>query len=137
MIRRPPRATLTYTLFPYTTLFRSQEKLRPRTGWIPLTFALDWCRPPRQMNGTSYYYFNTDQWRYEKVKVEELLSPLADPRKYSGPIAGLHLRAVRMGWLPCAPQLDRNPLQVARDAPRSGKSAADYVVAGPKTGALD
>src|SRR3546814_2561924 len=23
MIRRPPRATLTYTLFPYTTLFRS------------------------------------------------------------------------------------------------------------------
>src|SRR3546814_3500120 len=78
MIRRPPRATLTYTLFPYTTLFRSQEKLRPRTGWIPLTFALDWCRPPRQMNGTSYYYFNTDQWRYEKVKVEELLSPLAD-----------------------------------------------------------
>src|SRR3546814_11161995 len=24
MIRRPPRSTLTYTLFPYTTLFRSQ-----------------------------------------------------------------------------------------------------------------
>src|SRR3546814_4038694 len=27
MIRRPPRATRTYTLFPYTTLFRSQEHL--------------------------------------------------------------------------------------------------------------
>src|SRR3546814_10839758 len=25
MIRRPPRATRTYTLFPYTTLFRSAE----------------------------------------------------------------------------------------------------------------
>src|SRR3546814_18103676 len=25
MIRRPPRSTRTYTLFPYTTLFRSQE----------------------------------------------------------------------------------------------------------------
>src|SRR3546814_5953975 len=25
MIRRPPRATRTYTLFPYTTLFRSRE----------------------------------------------------------------------------------------------------------------
>src|SRR3546814_16809211 len=25
MIRRPPRSTLTYTLFPYTTLFRSAE----------------------------------------------------------------------------------------------------------------
>src|SRR3546814_20036356 len=26
MIRRPPRSTLTDTLFPYTTLFRSREK---------------------------------------------------------------------------------------------------------------
>src|SRR3546814_20407624 len=25
MIRRPPRSTLTYTLFPYTTLFRATE----------------------------------------------------------------------------------------------------------------
>src|SRR3546814_2250984 len=25
MIRRPPRSTLTYTLFPYTTLFRSRK----------------------------------------------------------------------------------------------------------------
>src|SRR3546814_7192323 len=25
MIRRPPRSTLTYTLFPYTTLFRSDR----------------------------------------------------------------------------------------------------------------
>src|SRR3546814_6567593 len=27
MIRRPPRSTLTYTLFPYTTLFRSDPRL--------------------------------------------------------------------------------------------------------------
>src|SRR3546814_14749875 len=27
MIRRPPRSTRTYTLFPYTTLFRSREFL--------------------------------------------------------------------------------------------------------------
>src|SRR3546814_16782365 len=26
MIRRPPRSTLTYTLFPYTTLFRSVDR---------------------------------------------------------------------------------------------------------------
>src|SRR3546814_20312491 len=34
MIRRPPRATRTYTLFPYTTLFRSditEEKVRLRS----------------------------------------------------------------------------------------------------------
>src|SRR3546814_13520228 len=29
MIRRPPRSTRTDTLFPYTTLFRSPERLRP------------------------------------------------------------------------------------------------------------
>src|SRR3546814_7854906 len=34
MIRRPPRSTRTDTLFPYTTLFRSDDLLRPRrTGW--------------------------------------------------------------------------------------------------------
>src|SRR3546814_3979192 len=27
MIRRPPRSTLTYTLFPYTTLFRSYGRI--------------------------------------------------------------------------------------------------------------
>jgi nitrate reductase alpha subunit len=27
-----------------------QEKLRPQTGWTALAFALDWNRPPRQMN---------------------------------------------------------------------------------------
>src|SRR3546814_1643173 len=30
MIRRPPISTLTYTLFPYTTLFRSNAWLRDR-----------------------------------------------------------------------------------------------------------
>src|SRR3546814_9899985 len=29
MIRRPPRSTRTYTLFPYTTLFRSDRMTRP------------------------------------------------------------------------------------------------------------
>src|SRR3546814_11265186 len=28
MLRRPPRSTRTYTLFPYTTLFRSPDELR-------------------------------------------------------------------------------------------------------------
>src|SRR3546814_1882903 len=30
MIRRPPRSTRTDTLFPYTTLFRSQPRLQPQ-----------------------------------------------------------------------------------------------------------
>src|SRR3546814_18497376 len=32
MIRRPPRSTLTYTLFPYTTLFRSAGARNARAG---------------------------------------------------------------------------------------------------------
>src|SRR3546814_4402148 len=33
MIRRPPRATRTDTLFPYTTLFRSKVRSRPFGTW--------------------------------------------------------------------------------------------------------
>ena len=55
-----------------------QEKLRPQSGWIPLTFATDWHRPPRQMNSTSFFYAHTSQWRHEKVGVDEILAPNAD-----------------------------------------------------------
>src|SRR3546814_10675330 len=34
MIRRPPRSTRTYTLFPYTTLFRSSERHRDRRFFL-------------------------------------------------------------------------------------------------------
>ena len=57
-----------------------QEKLRPQTGWTALAFALDWIRPPRQQNRTSFFYAHTDQWRYEKLGMEEVLSPLADKK---------------------------------------------------------
>jgi nitrate reductase alpha subunit len=114
-----------------------QEKLRPQTGWLPLAFALDWTRPPRQMNGTSFFYFNSDQWRYEKLEVKEILSPLADPDKYGGTLVDLNLRAVRMGWLPSAPQLNRNPLEVVRAATQAGQLPADYVVTQLKQGGLD
>src|SRR3546814_1727242 len=36
MIRRPPRATRTDTLFPYTTLFRAHEQLGGNDGNVPL-----------------------------------------------------------------------------------------------------
>jgi nitrate reductase alpha subunit len=114
-----------------------QEKLRPQTGWQPLAFGLDWSRPPRQMNGTSFFYFCSDQWRYEKVEVKEILSPLADPAKYTGTLADFNLRAIRMGWLPSAPQLDCNPLHIARDAEKAGRTPADHVVSKLKDGSLD
>src|SRR3546814_5321464 len=40
MIRRPPRSTRTYTLFPYTTLFRSQDSIGLRCPSHPVARAL-------------------------------------------------------------------------------------------------
>jgi len=113
-----------------------QEKLRPQTGWTMLAFALDWVRPPRQMNGTSFFYAHSDQWRYEKLDVAELLSPLADPAPYRGSMIDLNVRAERMGWLPSAPQLATNPLTLAAEADKAGAAVKDHVVAGLKSGNL-
>src|SRR3546814_4727044 len=38
MIRRPPRSTRTDTLFPYTTLFRSDNPLLPNYKWVPIGY---------------------------------------------------------------------------------------------------
>lgn len=113
-----------------------QEKLRPQTGWTALAFALDWIRPPRQQNSTSFFYAHTDQWRYEKLGVDEVLSPLADRAAHGGAMIDYNVRAERMGWLPSAPQLQTNPLQVVRDAQARGMDARDYVVQSLRDGTL-
>jgi len=113
-----------------------QEKLRPQTGWLPLAFALDWGRPPRHMNSTSCWYAHTDQWRYETLKIDEILSPLAPQGRWSGSLIDFNARAERMGWLPSAPQLQRNPLEVSKDASAAGMEPKDYVAQKLKTGEL-
>ncbi|ALM52293.1 nitrate reductase subunit alpha [Halomonas huangheensis] len=113
-----------------------QEKLRPQTGWTPLAFGLDWQRPPRHMNGTSFFYNHSSQWRYEKLEIKEILSPLADTSRYSGSLIDFNVRAERMGWLPSAPQLGVNPLRLAAAANEAGKSTADYTVEQLKNGKL-
>lgn len=105
-----------------------QEKLRPQNGWLPLAFALDWQRPARQMNGTSFFYNHSNQWRYEKLDMSEVVSPLANKGKWSGTILDFNTRAERMGWLPSAPQLAANPLKLAVAAQAEGKAVKDYVV---------
>jgi len=113
-----------------------QEKLRPQTGWTALAFALDWARPPRQQNSTSFFYAHTDQWRYEKLDVKEILSPLADPNEYTGSLIDFNVRAERMGWLPSAPALQTNPMQVVRDAEKAGQDPKAYAVEALKDGRL-
>jgi nitrate reductase / nitrite oxidoreductase, alpha subunit len=113
-----------------------QEKLRPQTGWLPLAFALDWARPPRQQNSTSFWYAHTDQWRYETLDVKEILSPTAPAGPWDGALIDYNVRAERMGWLPSAPQLEENPLTVATKAAEAGKDPKDYVADALKSGAL-
>lgn len=113
-----------------------QEKLRPQTGWATLAFALDWHRPPRHMNGTSFFYSHTDQWRYEKVSTAELLSPLAPEGDWAASPIDFNVRSERMGWLPSAPQFDRNPLHLVREAEAAEVEPAAYVVRSLKDGTL-
>ena len=113
-----------------------QEKLRPQSGWLPLAFGLDWSRPPRQQNATSFFYAHTDQWRYETLDVKEILSPTAPPGPWDGAIIDYNVRAERMGWLPSAPQLEQNPLSIAATAAAKGQDVKDYVPQALKSGEL-
>ncbi|GAB5464166.1 nitrate reductase subunit alpha [Hoeflea alexandrii] len=115
-----------------------QEKLRPQTGWAPLAFALDWARPPRHMNSTSAWYAHSNQWRYETVTAAEILSPTAPEGDWKTlSLIDYNIRAERMGWLPSAPQLKTNPLEVGRAAKASGKEVAAYVAEKLKSGELE
>ncbi len=114
-----------------------QEKLRPQTGWAPLAFALDWIRPSRQQNSTSFFYAHTDQWRYERLSVDEIRSPMAESGAPRASMIDYNVRAERMGWLPSAPQLKTNPIALAAAAQAAGMDAKAYVVDGLKSGALE
>ncbi len=113
-----------------------QEKLRPQSGWLPLAFALDWNRPPRQQNSTSAFYAHSDQWRYETLNVKEILSPTAPNGPWDGALIDFNVRAERMGWLPSSPQLETNPLELGEKVSKSGMDASDFVVDGLKSGDL-
>nr|BAL53517.1 nitrate reductase 1, alpha subunit [uncultured Gammaproteobacteria bacterium] len=117
-----------------------QEKLRPQAGWAPIAFALDWHRPPRQMNGTSFFYFHTDQWRYETLSPDELLAATATGKYRGYTLADYNVVAQRLGWLPSAPHFNRSPIALCQEALASGctseEEIARYVVRQLKSGRL-
>lgn len=97
-----------------------QEKVRPLEGWQTISAGLDWSRTPRLQNATSFFYFATDQWRYEQRPSEELLAPWGKDRWKDREFADYNLLAARLGWLPSYPQFDRNPMDVASEARKQG-----------------
>jgi nitrate reductase alpha subunit len=105
-----------------------QEKVRPQAAWSQVAFGLDWRRPPRLQNGTSFYYFASDQWRYDNFSAEHILSPLADARAPRH-MADFNAIAARLGWLPSYPQFDRNPLEICREASAAGAVSDAQIVA--------
>jgi nitrate reductase / nitrite oxidoreductase, alpha subunit len=113
-----------------------QEKCRPITGWSTLAFGLDWQRPPRQMQGTVFWYLATDQWRYDRFTSEVMASPLAQGR-FTGRTAADNIAlASRLGWMPSYPTFNRNPLDLADEAARLGKDPSTHVVDGLTSGHL-
>jgi len=115
-----------------------QEKLRPQFGWAPLAFASDWVRPARQMNGTSFFYAHTSQWRHEKLAMDEILAPTADKSKISHmSMIDMNAKSERLGWLPSAPQLETNPLDVCDAAAAAGMEPQEYLKNSLKSGAIN
>jgi nitrate reductase alpha subunit len=105
-----------------------QEKVRPQAGWSQVAFGLDWRRPARQQNGTSLWYFATDQWRYDTLDAHTLKSPLAGSRMPRHP-ADYNVIAARLGWLPSFPQFDRNPIDLVREAVEAGAASDAEIIA--------
>ena len=116
-----------------------QEKVRPQAAWSQVAFGLDWRRPPRLQNGTSFYYFASDQWRYDNFSDEQLLSPLVEKRNPQH-MADFNAMAARLGWLPSYPQFNRNPLDICKEASTAGANSdegiIDYAVDQLKKGEL-
>lgn len=105
-----------------------QEKIRPLAGWAAFSFATDWNRPCRQNNATTYFYQHTDQWRYEKVTLQSMLSPLCQNKDWDGKtLVDATVMSQRRGWLPASPQFTANTLDISRQAKAAGKTPEKYL----------
>jgi len=93
-----------------------QEKVRPIEGFSQIAFANDWTKSPRFMNGTSFFYFATEQFRYE-YKAEGETNDWSPNSKYQNMHpADFNAMSARLGWLPSFPQWTQNSIDVMKDA---------------------
>ena len=103
-----------------------QEKLRPAEGWQRIMTGLDWKKPPRLQNSTSFYYFATDQWRSDEIDVADITSPTETPRyRHAG---DYNVMAARLGWLPSYPTFNKSGQQLHDEAAAAGKDVKQYIV---------
>ncbi len=103
-----------------------QEKLRPAEGWQRIMTGLDWKKPPRLQNSTSFYYFATDQWRSDEIDMSDLTAEGVKPRyRHAG---DYNVMAARLGWLPSYPTFNKGGQQLHDEAQAAGLDVKTYIV---------
>ncbi|WP_026905820.1 nitrate reductase subunit alpha [Paucisalibacillus globulus] len=116
-----------------------QEKVRPVEGWQQVAFAGDWGSATRLQNGTSFFYFATDQFRYEDEINKETTT-------WNGKYNNMHpadvnALAARLGWLPSFPQFTQNSIDLVKESKERGAKSpqeiVDDVVERIKTGEIE
>ncbi|MFC0299673.1 nitrate reductase subunit alpha [Virgibacillus soli] len=111
-----------------------QEKVRPLEGWQTIAMARDWGGPPRLHQGTSFFYFATEQWRTEDQKVDQLISPLTKEPRYAH-MGDYNAVAARLGWVPSYPQFNKNPIKLGENL--TNEEAANKIVKQIKSGEVN
>jgi nitrate reductase / nitrite oxidoreductase, alpha subunit len=116
-----------------------QEKVRPSEGWSVIAFANDWGVPPRLQNGTSFFYFATEQFRYEG-EVNRDNSPWGGKYSKMHP-ADVNALSARLGWLPSYPQFSQNSIDIVKEIKAAGitdeKEIINEVVKKMKSGEIE
>ncbi|MCH8613980.1 nitrate reductase subunit alpha [Arsenicicoccus dermatophilus] len=111
-----------------------QEKARPLMGFQHTAFALDWVRPPRHMNQTTYWYLHTSQYRYDTYSADDIG---AGRGAFPGvAVADLVAQAARLGWAPSYPTFNRSSVALPDEAEAAGMEVPAYVVDQLKKGEL-
>ncbi|GAB3060205.1 nitrate reductase subunit alpha [Virgibacillus ainsalahensis] len=103
-----------------------QEKVRPQEGWQQVAFAGDWQKPPRHQNGTSFFYFATDQFRYES-EINKDQSSWSGKYNDMHP-ADLNALSARLGWLPSFPQFSQNSIDLVKESRERGANSNQEII---------
>ncbi|WP_027417349.1 nitrate reductase subunit alpha [Aneurinibacillus terranovensis] len=104
-----------------------QEKVRPLEGWTQVAFASDWVKPARLQNGTSFFYFATNQFRYEELDTTTVGSQVGGRFQKMHP-ADMNALAARLGWLPSYPQFTQNSIGIVEEARKNGAGTDEGVI---------
>ena len=104
------------------------QHTRLNAAFVNLSGSLDWSRPPRLMNSTSLWYFHTGQWKYDNMTLDTQWAKGAKKLPAFNHAADMNALAVRMGWLPFFPQVDKqNPMELYKEAIKAGCKTDDEV----------